>query len=105
VSLGNPLTEAKNNAEHYRDTRYVAFSIAVRSATYDPDQAISEAAEKVLKVIDEIGNPIKLSDSKETAELFNLQSGLQPYSAEIQSIGAAARLADLVKADFGAANR
>jgi hypothetical protein len=99
VSLGNPLTEAKNAAEHYRDTRYVAFSLSVRSATYDPDQAISEAAEKVLKVIDEIGNPTALSDSKETAELFTLQTRLEAYSAEIQSIGAAVRLADLVKAN------
>ncbi|MDR1156542.1 MAG: DUF6261 family protein [Bacteroidales bacterium] len=99
VLPGNSLTEAKNNAEYYRDTRYVAFSIAVRSATYNSDPAISEAADRVLKVVDEIGNPTKLSDSKGTARLFNLQTNLQPYSADIQLIGVDGRLAELVSAN------
>jgi hypothetical protein len=99
VLPGNPLTEAKDNAEHHRDNRYMAFSISARNATYDSDPAISEAADRVLKVIDEIGNPIKLSDSKETAELLNLQTNLQPLAAEIELIGAGGRLTELVEAN------
>jgi hypothetical protein len=99
VSLGNPLTEAKDKAENYRDNRYVAFALFVRSATYHSDPAISEAADRVLKVVDDIGNPTRLSDSKETAELFNLKTNLQPYSADIQLIGADERLAELFAAN------
>jgi hypothetical protein len=99
VSLGNPLTENKDKAEHYRDTRYTAFVLSVRSATYDSDPAISEAAERVLKVVDDIGNPTKLSDSKETSELFNLKTNLQPYSADLQFIGADGRFAELMNAN------
>ena len=99
VLSGNPLTEAKNKAEHYRDSRYTAFSTFVRSATYDANQAVSEAADRVLSVIDAIGNPTRLSDSKETAELFNLQTNLLPYRTELALIGADGRLTDLINAN------
>lgn len=99
VLRSNPLTEAKEKAEHYRDNRYMAFALYVRSAAYDSDPTISASAEKVLKVIDEIGNPTNLSDSKETAELFNLQTNLQPYSAEIKLTGVEVRLTELVTAN------
>jgi hypothetical protein len=99
ILRGNPLTEAKDNAENYRDNRYSAFAMFVRNASYDSDPNIGAAADTVLKVIDEIGNPTNLSDSKETAELFNLQSNLQPYHAELRQIGADRRLAELATAN------
>ena len=99
VLSGNPLTEAKNKAEHYRDSRYTAFSTFVRSATYDANPAVGEAADRVLSVIDAIGNPTRLSDSKETAELFNLQTNLLPYRTELALIGADGRLTDLINAN------
>jgi hypothetical protein len=99
VLPGNPLTEAKSKAENYRDNRYVALTTYVRSAACDSDPLIGKAADTVLKIIDDIGNPVKLSDSKETAELFNLQVNLQPYQAEIGLIGAGRRLAELVAAN------
>ncbi|MDR0603426.1 MAG: DUF6261 family protein, partial [Bacteroidales bacterium] len=95
VATGNPLTAAKEKAEYFRDNRYGAFSAFVRNSLYDSNPPIVEAAESIMEVVNRIGNPVKLGDSKETAELHSLVAQLRPLASQIAIIGADVRLQEL----------
>jgi hypothetical protein len=95
VSAGNPLTLAKDKAEHFRDNRYAAFSAVVNNALYDSNPDISNAAETIQDVLNETGNPTSLGDSIETAQLFSLLTRLEPFAQQINLIGGSQRLNEL----------
>ncbi|MDR3195157.1 MAG: DUF6261 family protein [Tannerella sp.] len=100
VTAGNPLTHAKDQAEAFRDNRYGALSACVRSACYDTNPEIRQAAEAVHAVLEKAGNPSELSDSVETAELIALFEHLQPCAAQLEQIGALPRLQELEQANL-----
>jgi hypothetical protein len=99
VATGNPVTAEKEKAEYYRDNRYGAFVSFVRNALYDSDNTIVEAAESIMDVVNSIGNPTNLGDSKATAEFHNLVARLTPLSSQITTIGAGIRLQELETAN------
>ncbi|MDR1594624.1 MAG: DUF6261 family protein [Prevotellaceae bacterium] len=99
VAAGNPVTAEKEKAEYYRDNRYGALVAFVRNALYDSDSAIVEAAESIMDVVNNIGNPTDHSDSKETAELHSLVAQLTPLLPQIATIGANVRLQELEAAN------
>ncbi|MDR2679397.1 MAG: DUF6261 family protein [Tannerella sp.] len=95
----NPVTADKEEAESYRDNRYSAFVAFVRNASYDSNAEMSAAAESIMDVINNVGNPTTIGDSKETAELYNLVARLSPLEHQINLIGANARLQELENAN------
>jgi hypothetical protein len=95
----NSVTDAKENAESYRDNRYSALVAFVRNASYDSNNTVSEAAESIMEVINNIGNPTNLGDSKATAELYNLVARLDTFASKINIIGANVRLKELEDAN------
>jgi hypothetical protein len=95
----NPVTDDKEEAESYRDNRYSALVAFVRNASYDSNAEISAAAESIMDVINNVGNPVKLGDSKATAELYNLVARLSPLAHQINLIGANIRLQELENAN------
>jgi hypothetical protein len=98
-SAKNPVTDAKEDAESYRDNRYRAFVAFARNASYDSNEAVSAAAESIMDVINNVDNPTRLSDSKATAELYNLVARLNPLESQISIIGANVRLKELEDAN------
>jgi hypothetical protein len=99
ATANNPLTAAKEKAEQQRDHRYGAFVAFVRNALYDSRPEVNEAAESIMEVLKNAGNPVKLSDSKETAELYSLVARLEPLAPQIALIGADVRLQELKDAN------
>jgi hypothetical protein len=95
VEAGNPLTADKEKAELNRDNRYGAFVAFIRNALYDSNPVTVEAAENIMDVVNDIGNPTRLNDSKETTELHSLVARLTTLSSQIATIGANARLQEL----------
>ncbi|MDR1593921.1 MAG: DUF6261 family protein [Prevotellaceae bacterium] len=95
VAAGNPVTAEKEKAEYHRGNRYGAFVAFVRNALYDSNPVIAEAAENIMDAVNSMGNPTKLGDSKETAELHSLVARLDPLSSQIAVIGAGNRLQEL----------
>jgi hypothetical protein len=98
-SAKNPVTADKEAAEGYRDNRYSALVAFVRNASHDSNAEISAAAESIMDVINNVGNPVNIGDSKATAELYNLVARLSPLSHQINLIGASARLQELENAN------
>jgi HD-GYP domain-containing protein (c-di-GMP phosphodiesterase class II) len=99
VAAGNPVTAEKEKTEYYRDNRYGAFVAFVRNALYDSNQTIVTAAESIMDIVNGIGNPTNLGDSKATAELHSLVARLTPLSSQITIIGAGIRLQELEAAN------
>jgi hypothetical protein len=99
TALNNPVTAGKEKAESYRANRFSAFTAFIRNALYDTNPEITAAAEKIMDIINSIGNFSKLRLSQETTEINSLSARLEPLMDQVTLIGANVRLQELYDAN------
>ncbi len=101
VELGSAITVKREAADLYRDRMHSKFYHYVLSFILDDEEAGEfEAAQRVMRIIRQVGNPWKLADHAETTMLIQLGNELQPYSADLEMIGAQSRLDKLLAANL-----
>jgi hypothetical protein len=100
VELGNVLSKQVSAAEQYRDRLHGGLYYYVKSFLYDDAEAARfDAAQRIMRIMQQVGNPTKLSDSAETALLDKLADQLQTYAADLELLGATGRLQKLTDAN------
>lgn len=103
VYAASELTSESDKLDQARDKAYSAFKSWVKVCLNEEDQEVVSAAERVMFVVDETeidaGHPLRLSTNKETASINSLISNLTPLHADIEQIGAKARLTKLADAN------
>jgi hypothetical protein len=99
IEASNAKIKEKSIAEHYRDRLHGKLFNYVKSILYDEKDPLFNAAQQVMRVIKETGNPTHLSENAESAMLTTLGNKLEPYRAELTAIGAAAHLDKLLEAN------
>lgn len=100
IERGNALTESVSYMERYRDRLHGGLYCYVKSFLYDEEEAEQyDAARRIMRIIQQVGNPTKLSESAETSMLNTLEEQLKPYTADLELIGAMPRLNKLMAAN------
>jgi hypothetical protein len=97
VEQSNSKVKEKNVVEHYRDRLHSKLFNYVKSILCDETDPLFEAAQRVMKVIKETGNPTHLSENAESAMLTTLGNKLEPYRADLETIGALPHLEKLLE--------
>ena len=99
IEVSNAKIKEKNAAEHYRDRLHGKLFNHVKAILYDENDPLFDAAQQVMRVIKETGNPTRLSENAESAMLTTLGNKLEPYREDLTAIGAAAHLDKLLEAN------
>jgi hypothetical protein len=97
IELNNGKVKEKNVVEHYRDRLHSKLFNSVKTILCDESDPLFEAAQRVMKVIKETGNPTQLSENAESAMLTALGNSLEPYRADLETIGALPHLEKLLE--------
>ncbi|MDR1525736.1 MAG: DUF6261 family protein [Tannerella sp.] len=97
IEPSNVKVKEKNVVEHYRDRLHSKLFNYVKSILYDEADPLFEPAQRVMKVIKETGNPTRLSENAESAMLTTLGNKLEPYRADLETIGALPHLEKLLE--------
>jgi hypothetical protein len=97
VELSNGKVKEKNVADHYRDRLHSKLFNYVKSILYDETDPLFDTAQRIMKVIRETGNPTHLSENAESAMLTALGNKLEPYRADLETIGALPHLEKLLE--------
>lgn len=87
VEKGNEKIREKNGADRYRDRLHSKLFNQVKAITYDEKDTNYDAAQRVMNVIREVGNPTKLAEDVESAMLTTLGNRLEPYRDDLQLLG------------------
>jgi hypothetical protein len=97
VESGNAISEIIARLEHDRDRLHGSLYCYVKSFLYDEEEAAEfEAAQRIMRIIQQVGNPVQLAAAAETAMLISLGEQLKPYAADLDLIGATRRLNKLM---------
>jgi hypothetical protein len=99
VEQSNAKVKEKNVTEHYRDRLHSKLFNYVKSILCDEADPLLENAQRVMNVIKETGNPTRLSENAESAMLTTLGNKLEPYRADLETIGALPHLEKLLEAN------
>ncbi|MDR0603457.1 MAG: DUF6261 family protein [Bacteroidales bacterium] len=103
VYMSSDLSIESTRRDGIRVRAYSAFKAYVKVYLNDENEEIVEAAEHVIAIIRsmerEHGNPVSLGLVKGSTALLSLLRNLEPYSADIERIGATARLKKLAEAN------
>jgi hypothetical protein len=99
IERNNAKVKEKNVAEHYRDRLHSKLFNYVKSILYDEADPLYDAAQRIMHVLKETGNPTHLSENAESAMLTTLGNKLAPYRADLETIGAAPHLDKLLEAN------
>lgn len=101
VESGNARSKAIADMEYYRDRLHGGLYCYVKSFLYDEEEAEEfEAARRIMRIIQQVGNPTQLAAAAETSMLNTLQEQLKPYAADLDLIGATKRLDKLMAANL-----
>lgn len=87
---GSTLTAARNAADNRRDRMHSALFHHVKALTFleDPDDVrMYTAAQRIMRIIKQVGNPWKLADQAETTMIEQLETELKPYAADVDATG------------------
>jgi hypothetical protein len=97
IESGNSKVKEKNVAEHYRDRLHGKLFNSVKAILYDDADPLFDAAQRVMAVIQDTGNPTRVSESAESAMLTALGNKLEPYRGDLEAIGALPHLEKLLE--------
>jgi hypothetical protein len=103
VFTASKLAPESVKLDQRRDKAYSAFKSHLKLYANDTDDSLSEAAERLLFVVRksaiDLGDPLRLGFTKETTAINSLLRNLEPFSADIELIGATKRLSELATAN------
>ncbi len=88
VERGNEKIREKNDADSYRDKLHGKLFNYVKSIIYDEKDPRYDIAQRVMKVLKEVGNPTQLAENTESAMLTTLGNKLEAHRDEVDAIGA-----------------
>lgn len=101
--LGSSVTRLIVDADDLRDNRYTGFYQIVEGNVHHFDLSVAESARKIIRIIDQFGNPTKLSYNEETSVINSIISCIEStLMTEISVLGLEAWLENIkkVNADF-----
>jgi hypothetical protein len=93
----NKKIAEKNHADIYRDKLHGKFFNHLKSILCDEEDPKFNAAQRVMAVVKEVGNPTRLAENAESAMLTTLGNKLKPYRADLEAIGAQEHVDKLLK--------
>jgi hypothetical protein len=103
VFSASELSSESTRRDERRTRAYSAFKAFVKVNLNDEDEENVEAAERIIAIIRgterELGNPHDLGLAKTSTALLSLLRKLEPYSADVERIGATGRLKKLAEAN------
>ncbi len=100
VELGSSITAQREAADNRRDRMHSVLYNYVKSFLFDEEEVAEfESAQRVMRIIRQVGNPWKLADQAETSMIIQLGNELKPYQADLEQIGAQSRLDKLLVAN------
>ncbi len=88
IEKGNEKIRGKNEMDSYRDKLHSKLFNYVKSILYDEKDPRFDTAQRVMKVIKEVGNPTRLAENAESAMLTTLGNKLEAHRSEVEAIGA-----------------
>jgi hypothetical protein len=88
IERDNGKIGEKNATDSYRDKLHSKLFNYVKSITYDEKDPRFDAAQRVMKVLKETGNPTRLAENAESAMLTALGNRLEAHRSEVEAIGA-----------------
>jgi len=96
--LGSAATRLIVDADELRDGRYNGFYLIVQGNLNHFDAAIAESARKVFRILDQFGNPTKLSYNEETSVLNSIIASLETtLAADVTKLGLTTWVANIKK--------
>jgi len=101
--MGSSVTRLIATADELRDNRYTGFYQIVEGNVHHYDSSIAESAIKILRILDQLGNPTKLSYNDETSLINSIITSLEVNAMkDITALGLEQWLANIkkVNADF-----
>ena len=99
VEKANEAIKAKNSADAYRDKLHSKLFNHLRSILCDTEDPRYDAAQRVMKVVRDAGNPTQLSESAESAALSTLGRKLEPHRDDLAVAGAQEHVDRLLEAN------
>jgi hypothetical protein len=99
IEAKNEKIREKNDTDRYRDRLHRKFFNYVKSILYDEFDPRFNAAQQVMRVIKEVGNPTSLAENAESAMIAALGKSLEPYRAQVIAIGATDMIEALMTAN------
>ena len=85
---GSAITKLIADADSLRDDRYDGFYFLVKGNTNHFDSEVAESARRIIRILDQFGNPTKLPYNNETSVLNSIIASLETtLSADIIQIG------------------
>jgi hypothetical protein len=95
VFAASERSPESSKLDQLRDKAYSALKAYLKVYANDPDNTLSEAAERLLFVVRksaiDAGDPLRLGLAKETTAINSLLRNLEPLRADIELIGASQR--------------
>lgn len=100
VEQGSQHTKGIGNADLFRDQLYRSFVLQIRSGLIDYDPAVQAAAERIIRIVDQIGDMRKEPYNKESETLTSLTNQMNNnYAADVALCSATEKLNKLVEAN------
>jgi hypothetical protein len=89
VETGSTLTGLREASDLRRNRSHSALFNYTKTFTYNDDDAKAcGAAQRIMRIIRQVGNPWNVSDQAKTSLITELINELKPYAADIEGIGA-----------------
>ena len=100
VEQGSQHTKGIGKADLFRDQLYRSFVLHIRSGLIDYDPAIQSAAERIIRIVDQIGDMRKEPYNKESETLSSFTNQLNSnYAADVALCSANEKLNKLIEAN------
>ena len=89
----------KNEADRYRDRLHSKLFNYLKSILYDERDPRFEAAQEVMRVVKEAGNPTRLAENAQSAMMTALGNKLAPLSEQLDAINAKQMVDEMMDAN------
>lgn len=100
VEQGSQHTKGIGKADAFRDQLYRSFVLQIRSGLIDYDPAVQAAAERIIRIIDQIGDMRKEPYNKESETLTSLTNQMRNnYASDVALCSATEKLNKLIEAN------
>ena len=100
VEQGSQHTKGIEKADLFRDQLYRSFVLQIRSCLIDYDPAVQDAAERIIRIVDQVGDMRRQAYNKESETLTSFTNQLQNnYAADVALCSATDKLTKLVNAN------
>ena len=92
----NDKVREKNEICLYRDKLHSKLFNYLKSILYDEKDERFDNAQAIMKIVKDMGNPSRMPENVESAMLMALGAKLEPYSEQVDAIGAKKMVDDLM---------